>query len=290
MTLSDKISQTLSEEFSESNHDEIMRMLADSKPSEMSLSERFKALSYLQTMVTFIAKGNDLYKNGIVDEDIFKDEIREMHRFARTTQYSPATAHWMDARRSELVESLLTDSTFVALTRQWNNSLPADRAKLLSYLSERQTEIYAKDALPFAPPRTVVSPQSGDCWTISPRIEKITGAGDIVINFGHDFLAEATLPQALMLAQHETVHYLMAQLALAARDGHLLPAHLLYNDALMRLARMQEHYNAHSAIDSVYLKDGEETLAYGECCAFAKDFFERLRPQTRSPEPPTHPC
>jgi hypothetical protein len=186
---------------------------------------------------------------------------------------------WMNARRHELVTALVRDDEFTGRAKDWAKLDIGQRAALLKDLIRRQTHIYSRSAIDFAAPRVnIVAPgaaarHGGDCWVDVPRIEKIESPNDMTLNIREDFLRDASAAQALMLAQHETVHHLTAQLALAVYDGKIGPRHPLHEDAANRLARMQNHCNASSAIGSAYESDGEETLAYDQCIRFGEEFF-----------------
>jgi hypothetical protein len=274
--LAEKIRDTLEGDFSARKHAEIMRLLDETAPEQLSLHERFNAIAYLQATILFGAKMIDAYKkDGHVDEKQFPDEIKSLNRLARATHYSAKMNGWMDENRKALVAALARDPAFMQGVKDWNRLNLAARGGLLKTLIRRQAQIYAAGAIPFAAPevRIVSGRADADCWVAVPRIEKISGPADLSLNIGADFLREASAAQALMLAQHETVHHLTAQLALAARDGSLHRGHALYADAANRLARLQNHCNASSAIDSAYSSDGEETLAYAQCIRFGEEFF-----------------
>jgi hypothetical protein len=275
--LADKIKETLSNDFSAARHAEIMKMLADHPVSELSLAERFNAISYLQATVLFGAKMIGAYKNDGVDESAFPEEIDMLQRLARATQYSPQMTRWMDARRQDLVSDLTADEAFMAQVRDWKKLSVPQRAGLLTQLIARQSRVYAKGAVDFAVPEVIVTPDEGhennDCWIRVPPLGRISSVRDITLHLREGFLRDATVAEALMLAQHETVHHLTAQLALAVYDRKLPMPHPLEKDASLRLTRMRAGCNASSAINTSYKNDGEETLAYDQCARFGEEFF-----------------
>jgi hypothetical protein len=275
--LADKIKETLGNDFSAARHAEIMQMLAAHPAAELSLADRFNAISYLQKTVLFGANMIGAYKGGAVDESEFPEEIDMLRRLAQATQYSPKMTRWMDARRHELVDSLTHDKNFMAQARSWKQLSVPERGELLTRLINRQSEIYAKGAIAFAKPRIVIAPDAGnedkDCWIVSPPLTRDSSVNDLTLNLREGFLRDATVAEALMLAQHETVHHLTAQLAFAAYDNRLPPGHALGRDAALRLSRMMAGCNASSAITTSYKNDGEETLAYDQCARFGHEFF-----------------
>lgn len=202
-----------------------------------------------------------------VDETTFEPEVRVLRRFAHTLSYSDTFHSWMQNRQNILLARMNAKKPPFRLCVEWQHANEARRRGMVTQILNDQCSVFGEDI----------------GFTVrAPNIKWLTGArkrtlGKVeffdfqsmqehqipAIEIRRDLFEKATPDNAVTIAQHETLHYLLFLLAMAAYSGAIKGRHPLYGDAQMELEKIKAGAIISPQIYSAYRAQPEERLCFG---------------------------
>lgn len=240
---------------------DVMALLKNRDTGTMGHEDKFLIYHYLQKIIL----GYAVFAEGEPFETAFAEEVALLKEMAAHTQYSALLYAWADNGRERLAAALRAPPLSGRLA-DWKSMDLESRGALLQDIIGLQARLYEIKPCTFlAPALTLIdSNVSTDAVVAVPtRIESIDAAA-VPVSLNRRMLGEDTPQAALLFAHHETLHHFTLQLAMAAHENRIPDNHPLYQDSLLRLARLKSRGHAYAEIKAVYECDGEENFAYDQ--------------------------
>jgi hypothetical protein len=259
------------EQFDENAHRAVLDELQRRSPDSFSLDECAAAYRYLQFVVLWKARRDGGFKpvepdrQLTVDEDRYGEEIGLLHQLSSRFNYSERLGKWLSGRREKL-EDQLRQEDFLGRSCEWDEMTLDQRKDFLADLIGKQMDAFSGAGLELKMPEITVKEMPGLAGAFQHEEDRL-----------RLYLTPAILKKpypgpAIETAFHEGIHCILAQLALAAKEGSIDSEHPLYADATTQLARLN-HKVAPRNIHSLYEADAEERLTEQQGDMFRYGFF-----------------
>ncbi len=279
-------SADVADDFDPSLHHRILDFLNQTPPQSLSLRDRFRAADYLQRSILYIAHKHDYsvekihrnragepVANKLVDEGKFPEEMNRLMGLADTLHYSPNLREWLEERQKILVSAMTEDPEFMRGLQSWGERTAAER---LDVLQDAVRRIFAAHDLSRVP---VVAADD----TIEDYAAKTVTGGETQgaaseIRISPQFLEDKICLLPLVLTYHETIHAIIADMALSVAQCAINPAHPLYGDAALSLEKERHGMPPIPLLETYYNDDDEEKLAYACQNAFGYALIDARKP------------
>lgn len=287
-------------------HAKILAAVDATSTEQFSLTERFRAASYLQLATLFLAQQNGWKaekvlpdgKGGhvsetVVDESKLPAEMAALRKLQDSLSYSPALQDLIAGRREDFIHELAADNDFGRTVLLWPEITEEEKRAFVQATVTRHLQGYSIAGVDIPAPTVRFDGEIKAAAAVTET--ELTREGDAIVPVVRGIKAGAGLRDAklglyaVILAYHESVHALLTSLAAAAARGTIQPDHPLYDDAALALAD-RLYGQAIPFIPSVYENDVEEKFVYAAERRFMTDLLRSLPPEHLSKDaPPSGP-
>lgn len=231
-------------------------------------AERSKAIQHLTTTIfSEAANGSFWYKDPDFGsqrliEEAFQREVDQIVRLLDSLSLSESAKEWVATRSIELALELEKATPYSEMSAQWPSLPPLEKIDVLKDIIRLQARVFEKGAIAFMPAPLKSHNRPGLAGFLMPKAIDLDTKHISPVHISENRLSHGSFKNCAITAIHEQLHSMFAQFAIAAHHSWMPPSHPLAEDAQKLLARHKYLGMGHFMINSAYLNDPEEKLAY----------------------------